>query len=109
MIRSAGQCDQKPGWMFILSLLLHLVILVICSRTDLFQAKLHEIAPYYVDIVSLPTIEPAAGESQAVSAPAEPHQPTLPPVAPAKPTMSLPAKTATTPAQKTQPAPPSPS
>lgn len=105
MIRSAGQRDQKPGWMFILSLVLHLVILVIFSRTDLFQATLHEVTPYYVDIVSLPTLEPAAGEAQSVSAPAAPQQAPLPPTAPAKPAMSLPAKTAPPSAQKTQPAP----
>jgi colicin import membrane protein len=92
--------------MFILSLVLHLVILLICTRTDLFQAERHEVTPYYVDIVSLPTVEPAPGAGQTTSAPPAPPQAPQPPPAPAKPAMSLPVKTATTPVQKPQPIPP---
>ncbi|HZV81551.1 MAG TPA: TonB C-terminal domain-containing protein [Geobacteraceae bacterium] len=89
--------------MFILSLLLHLVIIFVCTRAELFRAELHEATPYYVDIVSLPVIEPASGVAPTPPKPATSLPAAPPPAsAPSRPAMSLPAKSAT--AQKHTPA-----
>jgi outer membrane biosynthesis protein TonB len=81
--------------MILLSLALHLAVILICSNTGIFRPALHEATPYYVDIVSLPALEPApaTAESQPVSAPTPPA-PAPPASPPAKPVMTLPAKTA---------------
>lgn len=110
MIRSVGHHDQKPGWMFLFSLTLHLAIIFICSRTDLFQARLQETTSYYVDIVSLPTADPAAGiPGSADAGQNQPPQPlpaqTAAPAAPAssKPAMSIPVKSSPAVTQKSLP------
>ncbi len=108
MTLMAGQRDQKPGVMFFLSLVLHLIVIFVCTRAQLFRAELHEAPTYYVDIVSLPTISPAPGgaptPTPAAPSPPPPLQATSqPPPAPAKPAMALPAKSAT--AQKNAPSP----
>lgn len=99
MIRKAGQSDQKPGWMLILSLLLHMVIILLYSRAGLIKYELHETTPYYVDIVSLPVAEPAAGTALSVPLPAPATRapaPAYPPPAtpPSGPAMALPSKSA---------------
>lgn len=113
MTLTARHRDQKPGWMLVLSLLLHLGIFFIASRAQLYTADYHETPAQYVDLISLPVVEPAAGTPPSTT----PPSPTAPPTAPsaavtpppsaAKPAMSLPLKTTATPAQKYAPAPPS--
>jgi len=96
MIPFADRRDQSPGWMFILSLALHILILFICSNTNLFRATLHEATPYYVDIVSLPALEATSTEPQgqqiASPPPLSPAVP--PPKTPVAPAMTAPVKSA---------------
>jgi colicin import membrane protein len=99
MIPSADRRDLKPGWMFILSLALHLLILFICSNTNLFRAELREATPYYVDIVSLPAIDAtstAPQGQQPLSAPPPaamtPQKTPAAPMTPAAPAMTIPGK-----------------
>jgi len=101
MIPSADRRDQNPGWMFIVSLTLHLLTLFICSNTNLFKASFHEVTPYYVDIVSLPALEATSTEPQAqqtVSSP--PPASAAAPKTPAAPAMTVPEKPALKPALK---------
>ncbi len=86
MIPFADRRDQNPGWMFILSLSLHLLALFIFSNTNLFRSALHEATPYYVDIVSLPAIEAARTEPQGQ----QPSTP-IPSTATAQKTLPAPA------------------
>lgn len=112
MTLPASHRDQKPGWMLVLSLLLHLVIIFIFSRAQLFRADLQEAPAYYVDLISLPTADPAPGTPPSASTPppaaplTAPSTVTPPPSA-AKPAMSVPLKTPSAPAQKSSPATPS--
>jgi len=97
MICNNRQCDLKPGWMLLVSLLLHLVIIAAFSKAQLFTADLHEAPAYYVDLISLPTVEPEAGTpqpapTQTPPAPSTAAPPTLPTAKPATPAMTLPAK-----------------
>lgn len=105
MICNNRQCDLKPGWMLIVSLLLHLVIIAVFSRAQLFTADLHEAPAYYVDLISLPTVEPEAGTPQPAPTQAPP---TLPTAQPATPAMTLPVKQAALQPQKSAPSTPSP-
>jgi len=92
MIQRALQRDRTAGWTFILSLSIHLIVIFICSNTVLFRSALHESAPYYVDIVSLPALEPAPASDLPVSAlPPLPSAVKQPPAA-QKPVMTLPEK-----------------
>jgi len=105
MIPSADRRDLNPGWMFTLSLALHILTLIICSNAKLFRSELHEATPYYVDIVSLPAIEASSTEphgQQTVSSP--PPAPVSAPKTPAAPVMTVPVK----PAFKQTPPVPSP-
>jgi len=89
--------DQGPGWMFILSLTLHMLTLFICSSTNLFRATLHEATPYYVDIVSLPAIDAASTEpqgQQTVSSPPPLAPAVASPKTPVAPAMTVPEKPA---------------
>jgi len=109
MIPSADRRDLNPGWMFIFSLALHLLILFICSYTNLFRATLHEATPYYVDIVSLPAIDASPTEpqgQQTVSSP--PPASPAPPRTPAAPAMTIPGKPALKQAPPAAPAAASP-
>lgn len=94
MIPLALQRDRTAGWTFILSLSIHLLVIILFSNTDLFRSALHEAAPYYVDIVSLPAPDPAPASGSPVAAlpplPAAVKQP--PPAQAQKPVMSLPEK-----------------
>jgi len=99
MIQTALQCDRTARWTFALSLALHLLIFFILNSNYFLRSRLHEAAPYYVDIVSLPTLDsaPAGGGATAPPAPLPASQAKIP--APAqKPDMALPVK-------QTQPAP----
>jgi colicin import membrane protein len=101
MIPSADRRDQNPGWMFIISLALHILILFICSSTNLFKASFHEVTPYYVDIVSLPALEATSTEPQAQqTVPTPPPAPAVAPKTPVAPAMTLPEKPALKPALK---------
>jgi len=109
MTRTVRHRDQKPGWMFVLSLLLHLVIIFITTRAQFFTADLHEAPAYYVDIVSLPSVEPAPGTTPSTPEPplTAPPATAVPPPPAAKPAMSLPLKAPSMPTQKPSPATPS--
>jgi colicin import membrane protein len=93
MIRKALNRDPNPGGMILISLGIHLAVAFVCSRTAIFKPVLHETKAYYVDIVSLPTLEPAAASPQPSSAPAAAAPAAIPPPPAAKPAMALPAKT----------------
>ena len=98
MIQTAVQRDRRAGWTFILSLALHLIVIFIFNNTDLFRSRLQEAAPYYVDIISLPSPAPSpAGGEQKSPAPASPAPQPRQPAAAQKPAMSLPAKQPRTP------------
>jgi colicin import membrane protein len=87
--------DQGPGWMFIISLALHILIIFICSNANLFRATLHEATPYYVDIVSLPAVDASPAEPQGAQAVSpSPPAPAAPPKSPAAPAMTIPVKPA---------------
>jgi colicin import membrane protein len=113
MIPSADRRDQSPGWLFILSLALHILALFICSNTSLFRPTLREVTPYYVDIVSLPAIDATSSEpegQQAVSSPtpapaSSPKTPAVLPKTPVAPAMTVPVKS---PPRQVPPAAPSP-
>ena len=61
MIQRARHRDPQPERMVLLSLVLHLAIVIAFNHAGIFKPVLHEAAPYYVDIVSLPALEPAPG------------------------------------------------
>lgn len=96
MSQQARHLDPKPGRMILLSLALHLSVILVFSYTEIFRPVLHEATPYYVDIVSLPALDPApaTAKSQPAPAPAAPAPAVQPASPPAKPVMTLPAKTA---------------
>jgi len=112
MTRIARHRDQ-PGWMLVLSLLLHLGIFFIASRAQMFTADYHETPAHYVDLISLPVVDPAAGTPPSTPPPPPAAPSTAPsaavtsPPSAAKPAMSLPLKTPATPTQKSAPATPS--
>lgn len=111
MIRATPHHDLNPGWMLVLSLVLHLAIIFMATRARWFTAELHEIPAQYVDIISLPVDAPAPGAPQATSEPplTAPSRPTVPPPPAATPAMSLPLKSSpSSPTQKPSPAHPSP-
>lgn len=93
MIQTALQRDRTARWTFTLSVALHLLIIFVCNNNDFFRPKLREATPYYVDLVSLPTADPApAGSAPAAPPPQMPDVPASKPAAPQKPAMTLPAK-----------------
>ena len=59
MIQSARHRDPQPERMILLSIVLHLAIVIVFNHAGIFKPLLHEAAPYYVDIVSLPSLDPA--------------------------------------------------
>jgi len=106
MTRKARQRDQKPGWMLVLSLALHLVIFFIFTNTALLRAPVQEAPLYYVDLSYLPTTEPVTGTPAAPAPPVAPAPtplPAPPPPAAAKPVMTMPDKATVTPKPKTPP------
>jgi colicin import membrane protein len=86
--------------MFLISFLLHLFAVLALNHIASFRPVLREAATYYVDIVSLPSIEPAAATAPSSPSPApaaaRPSAPPPPP-APAKPAMTIPDRKAATP------------
>lgn len=89
MIQTAVKSDRTAGWTFTLSLALHLLAIFVFSNTDIFRSRLIESAPYYVDIISLPTQEPSpAGSTHTLPAMPPPAQTAVV----QKPVMTLPAK-----------------
>jgi len=69
MIPRALQHDKSAGWSFLLSLGIHLLTFLIFNSAHFFRPVLHESTPYYVDIVSLPSVEPAPAGSESPPAP----------------------------------------
>lgn len=90
MIPRALQRDRHAGWTFIFSLSIHIFVIFIFNNTDLFRTPLHESAPYYVDIVSLPALDPASTGSEPV--PSSLPSAAIQPAAAQKPALSLPEK-----------------
>ena len=99
MIRRVSLHEQNPGWMLVLSLIIHLLLLFICTNVALFRPKLHEATPYYVDLVTLPSPEPYPATQGST------HSPQPATTAPqivnqsAKPVMNLPVKSVVKPLQ----------
>lgn len=110
MIGRLQHRDPKPGWMLVVSLVLHLAFFFIATRAPLYTAELHETAAQYVDIVSLPAEEPGPGTPAATPLPPQtaPPAPAAPPPPVAKPAMTLPLKSPQEAAQKSSTATPSP-
>lgn len=105
MIQTALQCDRTARWTFTLSLALHLLIFLILNSNYFFRSRLHEATPYYVDIVSLPTLDSAPAGGGATSPPAPlPAVPVNIPAAAQKPDMALPVKQPKPSPAKTTPA-----
>jgi colicin import membrane protein len=96
MIRRVNLHELNPGWMFLLSFALHLLLFFLFSNIALFRPKLYEATPYYVDLVTLPTSEPSPAmhgtEPSSIPAATVP-QPASPPA------MSLPVKSSVKPSQ----------
>jgi colicin import membrane protein len=103
MIPRALQHDKTAGWSFILSLTIHLLTILIFNSAHLFRPVLHEAAPYYVDIVSLPSLDPAPAGSESPSAPSPLPTAAQQPLPALKPAMALPVKP--TPAKPAAPSP----
>lgn len=75
--------------MLVVSLLVHLTMFVLLTRTNFFPGLKYPEAPvYYVDVVNLPVARPQAGTPAAAPGPATP----APPPTPAPREMALPAK-----------------
>ncbi|HEY6009646.1 MAG TPA: energy transducer TonB, partial [Geobacteraceae bacterium] len=84
--------EKKLGPTFIVSLLCHLVVILVCARLNILGAITLSSAPvYYVDVVNLPVAHPQAAESAGGAAAPE-LTPAPPPSTP--PAMKLPAKAA---------------
>jgi colicin import membrane protein len=103
MIPRAVQHDKAAGWSFTLSLALHLLTILIFNSAHLFRPVLYEAAPYYVDIVSLPSIDPAPAGSESSAAPSPLPTAASQPLPAQKPAMALPVKQA--PAKPAAPSP----
>jgi colicin import membrane protein len=103
MIPRAVQHDKTAGWSFIFSLAIHLLTIIIFNSAHLFRPVLHEATPYYVDIVSLPSLDPAPAGSESTPAPSPLPTAAQQPLPAQKPAMALPAKQ--TPAKPPVPSP----
>ncbi len=106
MIQTVLRHDRTARWTFTLSLTLHLLTIVALSNNYFSRYRLQEATPYYVDLVSLPTSDPApaGGGAAAPSAPL-PAAPANTPAAPHKPVMALPVKQSHPSPSKAPPAP----
>lgn len=80
--------------MILLSVALHLLAFFIVNNSFFFRAKLHEATPYYVDVISLPSLSPAPPSSGDEAAP---NTPPAVPVAPPPPKASPPSAPAAMP------------
>jgi len=94
MIPRALQHDKTARWTFILSVSMHLLTVLVFNSAHFFRPALHEATPYYVDIVSLPSIDPAPPGRESLPAPSPLPTAAQPPIPAQKPAMSLPAKQA---------------
>ncbi|NJD91831.1 MAG: TonB C-terminal domain-containing protein [Geobacter sp.] len=96
MIQRVVDVDPKPGRFILFSLVLHLCVATLFSAAGLLKPRLKEVTPYYVDIVSLPTVAPPPTATEPPAAPVQPAMQAAPPAAakasPAKPAMTLPGK-----------------
>jgi len=70
MIKRARHRDPQPERMILLSIVLHLAVVIVFNHAGIFKPLLHEAVPYYVDIVSLPALDPAPGIPETLPAPA---------------------------------------
>ena len=91
MIQRAVDVDPKPARFILYSLALHICIAVLFTAAGLLKPHLKENVPYYVDIISLPTLAPPPA---ATAPPVATPQPALHATSPAatKPAMALPSK-----------------
>lgn len=94
MIQRAVEVDPKPGRFILISLVLHLCVASLLSVAGFLKPRLKEVIPYYVDIVSLPTIAPPPAATEPPAAAVQPAVPAGSKAAPAKPAMTLPDKSA---------------
>lgn len=96
MIQRVVDVDPKPGRFILFSLVLHLCVAALFSAAGLLKPRLKEVTPYYVDIVSLPTIAPPPAATEPPAAAVQPAMQTALPAAakaaPAKQAMTLPDK-----------------
>ena len=92
MIPIALQHDRTAVWTFSLSLSIHLLAILLFTNMDLLRSAPQEAIPYYVDIVSLPALDPAAAGGQSATAPPIPAPAAKPPPPAQKAAMSLPGK-----------------
>jgi colicin import membrane protein len=92
MIPRALQHDNLAKWTFCLSLTIHLLTLLVFNSAHLFRPVLHESTPYYVDIVSLPSVDPAPAGSESPTAPSPLPTVAKQPLPAQKSSLSLPAK-----------------
>lgn len=109
MTQKVKRQEMNISRMLLLSVAVHLLTLFIINSSSIFHDRLHEVTPYYVDIVSLPSISPAppasGSETAADATPAPPPPPAAPQPPPAPASMAMPTKITPLP----QPQPPSPS
>jgi len=102
MIQTVLRHDRTARWTFTLSLVLHLLTIIVLNSNYFFKYRLQEAVPYYVDLVSLPTSDPAPAGSAptATTLPAPPQARSA--VAP-KPVMAIPSKATNNTPSKTSP------
>lgn len=99
MIQRAVNVDPKPARFVLYSLALHICIAALVAAAGILKPHLQEAVPYYVDIVSLPTLEPPPAATSPPFAPPQPVQQTAAPGA--KPSaMTLPDKSVKKPSAK---------
>ena len=98
MIHRAVEVDPSPLKFLLWSLAFHLLLAAFFSFAGFLTPRLKEATPYYVDIVSLPTLEAPAPprEPQSVQAPVSPPAARA---TPAKPEMTVPDKSSKSRAQ----------
>lgn len=98
MIQRVVAVDPKPARFILYSLALHICIAVLFAAAGLLKPHLKEAVPYYVDIISLPTLAPPPVATAPPSATLQPALQAATPAAakafPAKPAMTLPDKSA---------------
>ncbi|MBQ6669188.1 MAG: hypothetical protein IJM72_03915, partial [Deltaproteobacteria bacterium] len=109
-----GRGDRGIGWMLVLSLLAHALVMVLAVVMTLPTVRREEKRVYYVDLISKPVINPKAGHPEGGSPapgpksakPGTPGTPGPAPQPPAQPVSSkAPSTSPSTPAPKAAPQP----
>lgn len=92
MIQRAVDVDPKPARFILYSIALHICIALFFAAAGLLKPHINEALPYYVDIISLPTLAPPPVATAPPSSTTQPPLHAAPPAA-AKPAQSKPAMT----------------